>query len=88
MAQDLSIQIQYFLFNEHFLLQSFLKYFVRKNLRSGDKLLLKNGTLDGYATNHVVPGRIYIVRCPWYFGDFCNIFLPNTGVKTKKSLTM
>ena len=27
----------------------FLKYFVRKNWRPGDELLLKNGTLDGYA---------------------------------------
>ena len=24
-------------------------YFVRKNWRGGDELLLKNGTLDGYA---------------------------------------
>ena len=26
-----------------------LKIFVRKNWRGGDELLLKNGTLDGYA---------------------------------------
>ena len=30
-------------------LSYFLKYFVRKNWRGGDELLLKNGTIDGYA---------------------------------------
>ena len=24
-------------------------------------------------------GRIYIVRGPWHFGDFRNIFVPNIG---------
>ena len=27
-------------------------------------------------------GRIYIARCPWYFGDFRNIFRPNIGEDT------
>ena len=48
-AHDPSIKIQYFVqwafppanFSE--------KYFVHKNWRDGDELLLKNGTLDGYA---------------------------------------
>ena len=31
-------------------------------------------------------GRIYIARCPWYFGDFRNIFLPNTGEDQKQVL--
>ena len=25
------------------------------------------------------PGRIYFLREPWHYGDFCNIFLPNIG---------
>ena len=33
------------------------------------------------------PGRIYIARCPWYFWDFRNIFLPNI-TKDQKSLTI
>ena len=32
-----------------FPLADFFKYFVLKNWRGGDKLLLKNGRLDGYA---------------------------------------
>ena len=31
------------------------------------------------------PGRIYIARGPWYFGDNRNIFLPNGGEDQKKS---
>ena len=31
-------------------------------------------------------GRIYIARGPWYFGDFCNIFLPNIDEDQKKVL--
>ena len=31
-------------------------------------------------------GRIYIARGPWYFGDFCNIFLPNLGEDQEKVL--
>ena len=31
-------------------------------------------------------GRIYIVRVPWYFGGYRNIFLPNIGKETKKNL--
>ena len=27
----------------------------------------------------LLPGRIYIARGPWHFGDFRNIFLPNIG---------
>ena len=30
-------------------------------------------------------GRIYSVLGPWYFGDFCNIFLSNIGEDQKKS---
>ena len=29
------------------------------------------------------PGRIYIARGPWYFGDFPNIFQPNVGEDRK-----
>ena len=32
-------------------------------------------------------GRIYIARDPWYFGDFCNIFLPNIGEDQEKVLS-
>ena len=31
-------------------------------------------------------GRIYIARGPWYFGDCCNIFLPNVGEDQKRVL--
>ena len=30
--------------------------------------------------------RIYIARGPWYFGDFCYIFLPNLGEDQEKVL--
>ena len=33
----------------------------------------------------LLPGRIYIALGPWHFGDFRNIFLPNTGEDQKKS---
>ena len=29
-------------------------------------------------------GRIYIARGPWHFGEYGNIFLPNTGEDQKK----
>ena len=32
----------------------------------------------------LLPGRNYIARGPWYFGDFCNIFLPNIDEDQKK----
>ena len=32
------------------------------------------------------PGRIYIARGPWHFGDYRNIFLPNIGENQKKVL--
>ena len=32
------------------------------------------------------PGRIYIVRGPWYLGDFRNIILPNIGEDQEKVL--
>ena len=35
--------------------------------------------------NHVIAGRIYFALGPWHFGDFRNIFLPNTGEEQKKS---
>ena len=31
-------------------------------------------------------GRIYIALGPWYFGDFCNIFLSNIGEDQEKVL--
>ena len=31
-------------------------------------------------------GRIYNVQGLWYFGDFCNTFLPNIGEDQKKFL--
>ena len=31
-------------------------------------------------------GRVHTARGPWYFGDFCNIFLPNTGEDQEKVL--
>ena len=37
------------LFNEHFSWLIFLTYFVLKNWRGGDELLVKNGTIGGYA---------------------------------------
>ena len=37
------------LFNEHFPLLFFKKYFVRKNWRGGGESLLENGRIDGYA---------------------------------------
>ena len=33
----------------------------------------------------IFPGRIYIVRGPWYFGNYRNIFLKNIGEDQKKS---
>ena len=33
----------------------------------------------------LLPGRIYIALSPWHFGDFRNIFLPNTDEDQKKS---
>ena len=32
----------------------------------------------------LLPGRIYIARDHWHFGDFRNIFLPNIGEDQKK----
>ena len=32
------------------------------------------------------PGRIYIARCPWYFGDFRYVFQPSLGEDQKKVL--
>ena len=32
------------------------------------------------------PGRIFIARGPWHFGDYRNIFLPNIGEDQKKVL--
>ena len=32
------------------------------------------------------PGRIYIARDPWYFGNFRNIFQLNIGKDEKKVL--
>ena len=56
-AQDPSIQIQYFVQRTFPLANIFKKYFVRKNWRGGllllkngiEKMLLKNGTFNGYA---------------------------------------
>ena len=42
--------------------------------------LLKDGTINGYATNHV------IVLGPLALWDFGNIFLPNIGEDQKKVL--
>ena len=33
----------------------------------------------------LLPGRIYILRGPWYFGVYRNIFLPNLGEDQKNS---
>ena len=33
------------------------------------------------------PGRIYIARCLWQLGDFCNIFLPNISEDQKVLLS-
>ena len=37
-------------------------------------------------TNHVIRGRNDIARDFWYFGNYCNIFLPNIGEDQKKVL--
>ena len=40
--------------------------------------------MDGYALLPCYcPDRIYIVRGPWHFKDFRNIFLPNISVDQK-----
>ena len=37
--------------------------------------------------NMLFPGRIYIARFLWHFGDFCNIFLPNISEDKKVLLS-
>ena len=59
---------------------------MHKNWRGGGELLLRNGTINGYVYQPCNSrGRIYIARCPWHFGDYCNIFLPNIDEDQKKS---
>ena len=51
-AQVPSIEVKWFLQSAFFMANFFLKYFVRKNRRGWSwitELLLKNGTIDGYA---------------------------------------
>ena len=48
-AQNPPIQIQHFVHSAFLLANFFKKYFERKKWRSGDELLLKNGTSDGFA---------------------------------------
>ena len=58
------------LFNEHFslLISFFLSILSLKNWRGKGGLLLKNGTIDGYANKPCYcPGRIYIARGPCPF---------------------
>ena len=38
--------------------------------------------------NMLLPGQIYNVLGPWHFGDFCGIFMPNTGDDQKKSYNL
>ena len=48
-------------------------------------MLFENDTIDSYAYQPCYrPGRIYIARGPWHFGDFRNIFLPKVGKDQKK----
>ena len=59
---------------------------MHKNWRGGGELLLGNGTINGYVYQPCNSrGQIYIARCPWHFGDYRNIFLPNIGEDQKKS---
>ena len=62
---------------------NYLKVFCAKR-----ELLLKNGIYIRCLRllTMLFPGRIYVVLCPWYFGDFCNIFLPNISKDQKKVL--
>ena len=65
------------------------KYFMRKNWRGKSESLLKNSAIDGYwlrLLTMLFPGQVYIVRCPWHFADFCNIFEPNVSEDQKKVL--
>ena len=36
-------------------------------------------------TTHFIPRSDLHFAGPWYFGDYCNIFLPNIGEDQKKS---
>ena len=66
----------------------YLQYFVRKNWRGGEELVLKNGTNNRWLHLLTIdnPGPDLIARGPWHCGNFCNVFLPNIiGEDQKKS---
>ena len=43
-------------------------------------MVIEKWSIDGYAIlTMLLLGPFYIARDRWHFGDFCNIFLPNTG---------
>ena len=50
-------------------------------------MLFKNGAMDELITppNHVIARTGFILRGPWYLGDFRNIFLTNIGEDQKMS---
>ena len=56
-----------------------------KNWRYGGESLLKNGTIDGLLTKHVIPEPDLRWAGPRHFKDLCNIFLPNISEDPEKS---
>ena len=60
---------------------------MRKNWQGGDDLIWKNGTLDGHAYKPSnSKAGFNVARGLWYFGDFCNFFLPNISEDQEKVL--
>ena len=61
----------------------FLKVFFRVKTSEVEEIVIEkwyNRWLDLLTMQHVLArAGFYIVWSPWYFGDFCNIFLPNRG---------
>ena len=93
-GRDPLIQIQYFVHWAFPLANFFLKYFVRKNWQSGllllkngiKKMLLKNGTLDGYAYYPCYFRAGFTLReTPGTLGIFATFFLLNIGEDQKKA---
>ena len=83
-AQGHLIQIQNFV-RWAFLLAIFLKYFGRKNFKVEMNVIEKWYIRWFSLLTMLFSGRIYIAQGLWYFGDFCNIFLPKIAKQQKKS---
>ena len=72
------------MFNE---LIFFKSIFSRKNWRGGGELLLKNGTIHGYADKpSYCPGRIYIALARWRFSQ--HLPAKERGIPKKKSYNL